>query len=117
MAPLSARAVAATLLLFHVRVVPYRGPDILYGSMSGWYRSREREPDLGSLFPKTHLSAAKRLLLRTLEYFLSVGFFCRQCMKDDPGEFMRSSRNRLGFTQPARNSAEELTEIVVSVMQ
>jgi hypothetical protein len=38
-------------------------------------------------------------------------------MKDDPSQLMRSSRNRLRFTQPASNSAKELAKIVVSMMQ
>ena len=69
------------------------------------------------MFPKTHLSSAKRVLLRSLKNFLPIGFFGRQQMEDDSSELMRSSRNRLRFSEPARNAAEELAQIVVSVMQ
>src|SRR3954468_12229764 len=116
MAPLSPRAVAATLLLFHV-VVFYNGPAIPCALPSGCYCWRDCKSELGSLFPKTHLSSAKRVLLRSLKNFLPVGFFGRQQMEGDSSELMRSSRNRLCFSEPARNAAEELAQIVVSVMQ
>src|SRR3954454_16229337 len=109
MAPLSRRAVAATLLLFHV-VVFCNGSVIPCALLSGCHCRRDCKSELGSLFPKTHLSSAKRVLLRSLKNFLPIGSLVVNRWK-----MIRASLCAVAviacFSEPARNAAEELAQI------
>ena len=72
---------------------------------------------LGRLFPEPHLGALQRVLLAFVKDTLAVVFFGAEQVVDDACEFMGRCGSRLWLAQLARDSPEELAEVVLGVVQ